>query len=139
MAVGALAKSCAKMLDCTSQQTSISGEAATLDALPEMACWEGDHIPMAALGAVGLLVYCVLTPLKLYHTLKSNAADGQWSNDELEAHAWLLLKVRPPSTSSSAVHRSCQTAADRYQSVARAAGHCSFLGAALLLLTAACH
>jgi hypothetical protein len=119
MAVGALAKSCAKMLDCTSQQTSISGEAATLDALPEMACWEGDHIPMAALGAVGLLVYCVLAPLKLYHTLKSNAADGQWSNEELEAHAWLLLKVRPPSSRfrySSAVHRSCQTAVGRCRS-----------------------
>ena len=99
-------------------------------------------MPMAALGAVGLLVYCVLTPLKLYHTLKSNAADGQWSNEELEAHAWLLLKVRPPRYStgySRAVHRSCQTAADRYQSVARTAEHCSFLGATLLLLTAACH
>jgi hypothetical protein len=90
MAVGALTKSCAKMLDCTKS----TGDAFTLDALPGVTCWEGEHLPMAVLGAAGLFIYCVMVPLKLYCTLRRNAADGQWSNEELEAHAWLLLKVR---------------------------------------------
>ena len=92
MAVGALTKSCTKMLDCTS-----TGDTSTLDALPDVTCWQGSHLPLAALGGAGLIVYCVLVPLKLYKTLVENAADGQWSDHELEAHAWLLLKVRSPA------------------------------------------
>ena len=89
MAVGALTKSCTKMLDCTS-----TGDTSTLDALPDVTCWQGSHLPLAALGGAGLIVYCVLVPLKLYMTLRGHAADGEWSDQELEAHAWLLLKVR---------------------------------------------
>ena len=102
MSVGALTKSCTKMLDCTS-----SGDTMTLDALPDVTCWEGDHLPMAALGGVGLIVYCLLVPLKLYTTLRERAADGQWSDQELEAHAWLLLKVRsaPTHTKRINVHK----------------------------------
>ena len=51
MAVGALTKSCAKMLDCTKS----TDDTFTLDALPGVTCWEGEHLPMAALGAVHLL------------------------------------------------------------------------------------
>ena len=59
----------------------------------------------AALGGVGLIVYCLLVPGKLYTTLKVNAADGQWSDQELEAHAWLLLKVRSPPTRTQPIPR----------------------------------
>ena len=49
MAVGALTKSCAKMLDCTGNPDGTS----TLDTLPDMLCWEGNHLVYAGLGAAG--------------------------------------------------------------------------------------
>ena len=61
MSVGALVKSCAKMLDCTQQPDG----SYTLDALPDLVCWEGNHMTLASAGAIGLVVYCVLVPLTL--------------------------------------------------------------------------
>ena len=91
MAVGALVKSCAKMLDCTEQPDGTS----TLDVLPDTVCWQGVHAELLApLGAVGLIFYAVLVPLKLFLHLLDSAKDGEWSEDELEKHAWLILKVR---------------------------------------------
>ena len=91
MAVGALVKSCAKMLDCTQQPD----QSYTLDVLPDTVCWEGVHAELLApLGAVGLLVYVILVPLRLFMSLWASAKDGEWSEDELEKHAWLILKVR---------------------------------------------
>merc|ERR1719223_2404951 len=63
--------------------------------MPDMICWEGDHFVFAALGAAMLLFYSVLVPAKLFHTVKSSAADGKWSEEELESHGWLLLKYKP--------------------------------------------
>lgn len=79
-----------QMIDCTQQPD----DSHTLDAMPDMICWEGKHNSFAALGVAGLLFYCVLVPAKLLHTVKGSAADGEWSEQELESHAWLLLKVR---------------------------------------------
>ncbi len=93
ISVGALVKSCAKMLDCTQQPDG----SYTLDALPDMECWDGQHSKLLApAGAIGLVFYCVLVPLKLFCTLRRSAKDGAWTPDELEKHAWLLLKVRSP-------------------------------------------
>ena len=94
MSVGALVKSCAKMLDCTQQPDG----SYTLDAMPDIPCWEHSawiHLyGLAPAGAVGLVFYCVLVPLTLFCALHRSAADGHWTPDELEKHAWLLLKVR---------------------------------------------
>ena len=96
MAVGALVKSCAKMLDCTEQPDGTS----TMDVLPDTVCWTGIHGGLLGpLGALGLIFYCVLVPLKLFMSLRSSAKDGEWSEDELEKHAWLILKVRGRSNS----------------------------------------
>ena len=88
--VASLVKSCATMVDCTSQPDGT----ATLDVLPDIVCWEGGHTKLAFLGLAGLLIYCVLVPLKLFCSLRSSAADGIWSDDELEKGAWMILKVR---------------------------------------------
>ena len=80
MSVGALVKSCAKTLDCTQQPDG----SYTLDALPDTVCWEGNHMVLASAGAIGLVVYCVLVPLKLFCALHRSAADGHWAPDELE-------------------------------------------------------
>ena len=92
MSVGALVKSCAKMLDCTQQPDG----SYTLDAVPDLACWGGNHTGLASAGAIMLVFYCVVVPLKLFCALHRSAVDGHWSPDELEKHAWLLLKVRCP-------------------------------------------
>ena len=90
ISVGALVKSCAKMLDCTQQPDGAS----TLDVLPGTVCWTGVHLELLApLGAAGLIFYAVLVPLKLFMSLRNSAKDGEWSEDELEKHAWLILKV----------------------------------------------
>ena len=93
MSVGALVKSCAKMLDCTQQPDG----SYTLDALPDVACWDADdggHLFFfAPMGVIGLVIYCVLVPLKLFCALRRSAADGYWSPEELEKGAWLILKV----------------------------------------------
>ena len=78
------------MVDCTSQPDGT----ATLDVLPDIVCWEGGHTKLAFLGLAGLLVYCVLVPLKLFCSLRSSAADGVWTDEELEKGAWMILKVR---------------------------------------------
>ena len=95
MAIGALVKSCAKMLDCSIQPDGT----ASLDVLPDMVCWQGFHLVLAALGALGLLYYIVLIPWQLFLTLRSSAKDRKWTEDELEKHAWLILKVRNRSNS----------------------------------------
>ena len=82
-----------QMLDCTSNPDGTI----TLDTMPDMICWEGDHFVFAALGAAMLLFYSVLVPAKLFHTVKSSAADGKWTEEELESHGWLLLKVSTES------------------------------------------
>jgi hypothetical protein len=81
--------SCLQMLDCTDNPDGTS----TLDTLPDMICWEGNHSLFAAMGAAGLLLYSVLVPRKLFLTVKGSAADGKWTEQELESHGWLLLKV----------------------------------------------
>ena len=91
MAVGSLVKSCAKVIDCTSHQGGLAPP--TLDALPDMTCWEGSHWALASLGLVGLLVYCVVVPVKLFSNLRASAADGEFSDDELQKGGWLILKV----------------------------------------------
>ena len=77
------------MLDCTDNPDGTS----TLDTLPDMICWEGNHSLFAAMGAAGLLLYSVLVPAKLFITVTGSAADGKWTEQELESHGWLLLKV----------------------------------------------
>ena len=77
------------MLDSTSNPDGTI----TLDTMPDMLCWGGHHLVFAALGAAGLLFYSVLVPATLFHTVKSSAADSEWTEEELESHGWLLLKV----------------------------------------------
>ena len=77
------------MLDCTSNPDGTI----TLDTMPDMLCWEGNHSVFAAMGAAGLLFYSALVPAKLFLTVKGSAADGEWTKEELESHGWLLLKV----------------------------------------------
>ena len=91
MAVGALCKSCATLLDCTLQPDGTP----TLDVLPDLTCWKGIHIVLAPAGVVMMLLYCVLVPQKLFLDLKQSSSDGKWTEDELEKHAWLLLKYKP--------------------------------------------
>ena len=93
LAIGALVNSCAKMLDCTLQPDGTY----TLDAQPELTCWEDDqpHVLLAPLGAIGLVIYCVVVPFKLFCTLRRSAKDGHWSMEEMEKHAWLILKYKP--------------------------------------------
>ena len=57
----------------------------------------------AALGAGGLLFYSVLVPAKLFLTVKGSAADGEWTEEELESHGWLLLKVSTAQSSRPVV------------------------------------
>ena len=96
MSVGALVKSCAKMLDCTEQPDGTS----TMDVLPDTVCWTGIHAELLApLGGFGLIFYGAIVPLKLFMSLRRSAKDGEWSEDELEKHAWLILKVRNRSNS----------------------------------------
>jgi hypothetical protein len=83
------------MLDCTGNPDGTS----TLDTLPDMLCWEGNHSIFAAMGTAGLLFYSVLVPAKLFLTVKGSAADGEWTEEELESHGWLLLKVSTRSLS----------------------------------------
>lgn len=82
-----------QMLDCTSNPDGTI----TLDTMPDMICWEEDHLVFAALGAAGLLFYTVLVPLKLFLTVRGSAADNEWTEEELESHGWLLLKVSTES------------------------------------------
>ena len=91
MAVGALIKSCAKMIDCTWLEVDGTYR---LDSLPDTVCLHGFHRTMATLGVLGLVFYCVVVPYMLYLPLKRCAADGYWTQQELESHAWLILKVR---------------------------------------------
>ena len=105
------------MLDCTGNPDGTI----TLDTMPDMICWEGDHSVFAALGAAGLLFYSVLVPAKLFLTLKGSAADDEWTEEELESHGWLLLKVSTAQLSafglgsaadacvSALVRRACST------------------------------
>jgi hypothetical protein len=81
--------SCLQILDCTSNPDGTI----TLDTMPDMLCWEGNHSVFAAMGAAGLLFYSVLVPRKLFLTVKGSTADGEWTEEELESHGWLLLKV----------------------------------------------
>jgi hypothetical protein len=68
---------------------------ATLDALPDMQCWRGDHAPLAFLGGFGLCLYVVVIPAVMFAGLRSASMDGDWTPHELEAHAWLILKYKP--------------------------------------------
>eukprot|EP01046_Picozoa_sp_COSAG06_P024733 COSAG06_NODE_2034_length_7781_cov_9.499089_4_plen_153_part_00 len=91
--------SCLQMLDCTSNPDGTI----TLDTMPDMICWEGNHSVFAAMGAAGLLAYSVLVPAKLFLTVKGSAADGEWTVEELESHGWLLLKVSTAQSSRPVV------------------------------------
>ena len=91
--------SCLQMLDCTSNPDGTI----TLDTMPDMICWEGNHSIFAAMGAAGLLFYSALVPAKLFLTVKGSAADGEWTKEELESHGWLLLKVSTRSLSQPVV------------------------------------
>ena len=39
----------------------------------------------------------MLVPAKLFLTVQSSVADGEWTEEELESHGWLLLKVSTES------------------------------------------
>ena len=87
LALPALTRAWIKFVDCTEQPDGRF----TLDGLPEGECNPG--IAFVA-GCMGFL-WGVLVPAKLFWTLRKSASDGQWSSDEVESHAWLLLKYKP--------------------------------------------
>ena len=87
LALPALTRAWIKWVDCTEQPDGRF----TLDGLPEGECNPG--IAFVA-GCMGFL-WGVLVPAKLFWTLRKSASDGQWSSDEVESHAWLLLKYKP--------------------------------------------
>ena len=98
LSVGALVKSCAKMLDCTEQPDG----SYRLDAMPDVVCWEDIHAEsMAPAAACFGFLYCIYLPFALFHDLRRSAKDGNWTPDELEKHAWVILKVRSASLNRS--------------------------------------
>ena len=89
LALPALTRAWIKWVDCTEQPDG----RCTLDGLPE----EGHDENSAFLffGGLCALLWGVLVPAKLFWTLRKSASDGQWASDEVESHAWLLLKYKP--------------------------------------------
>jgi hypothetical protein len=87
LALPALTRAWVKFLDCTTQPDGTR----TLDAMPDKDCEPG----YTYCGALCALVWGVLVPTKLFCTLRKSAAHGDWSPDEVESHAWLLLKYKP--------------------------------------------
>ena len=91
-------------MDCTYTLDALPLEECGADALPSEECgtYTLDAVPSeecggvyVLLGMAGFLIWGVAVPLKLYRTLKKDASDGAWTADEIEAHAWVLLKYKP--------------------------------------------
>jgi hypothetical protein len=93
LALPSLTRSWVKMIDCTK---SPDGRY-MLDALPTQECDPADDEfrIFLSLGVSVALMWAVIVPAKLFHACYSSAADGVWTAEELEAHAWLLLKYKP--------------------------------------------
>ena len=87
LALPALTRAWVKWVDCTEQPDGMF----VLDGLPETEC-RGFFLTFGGLCA---LMWGVLVPAKLFWTLHKSASDGDWSSDELESHAWVLLKYKP--------------------------------------------
>ena len=87
LALPALTRAWVKFVDCTEQPDG----RCTLDGLPQQ------EVLLAHLffGGFFALLWGVLVPAKLFWTLRKSASDGEWSSDEVESHAWLLLKYKP--------------------------------------------
>ena len=87
LALPALTRAWIKFVDCTEQPDG----RCTLDGLPA----EERNDGLLLFGGFFALLWGVLVPAKLFWTLRKSASDGQWSSDEVESHAWLLLKYKP--------------------------------------------
>jgi hypothetical protein len=88
LALPGLTRAWIKFLDCTQQPDGTF----TLDALPVEHCSDSFYKPV---GAIAALFWSVIIPAKLFWTLRQSASDGDWSADEMESHAWVLLKYKP--------------------------------------------
>jgi hypothetical protein len=93
LALPSLTRSWVKAMDCTK---SPDGRY-LLDALPVQECnpADEDFRGIFFIGISMALTWAVLVPAKLFHAVHSSAADGVWAVEELEAHAWILLKYKP--------------------------------------------
>jgi hypothetical protein len=95
IAVTALVKCCLRAVDCTWQPAL---DRYTLDAMPDMFCWEDDSTfwQGAIVALLALVVYSVIIPINLLRRLRQAGRDGALVDPEfLEANGWLLLKYRP--------------------------------------------
>ena len=87
LALPALTRAWVKFVDCTEQPDG----RCMLDGLPGQARTD----VYLVFGGFSALLWGVLVPAKLFWTLRKSASDGEWSSDEVESHAWLLLKYKP--------------------------------------------
>ena len=98
VAVGGLVKSCASSLACTEEVlgTYVNDGSArvVMMALPDEECWTSEHNTLAIFAALFLVVYVIVIPVLLFCKARSAAADGVWSNDELQQYGWLVLKYK---------------------------------------------
>lgn len=92
VAVGGLVKSCASSLACT--EDFPRSKRAMMMALPDEECWTSEHNSLAIFAALFLVVYIIIIPFLLFCKARSAAADGFWSNDELQQYGWLVLKYK---------------------------------------------
>lgn len=91
LALSSLTKAWARFFDCSEQLDGTY----TFDALPSMECLSPVGRAYVLLGVIGCLVWGVAVPVQLYTTLKEDASDEAWTADEIESHAWVLLKYKP--------------------------------------------
>jgi hypothetical protein len=99
LAVGALVKSCVRCLACQEEVLGYyvnDGSArVVMMALPDELCWTTEHNSLAIFAATGLIFYVVIVPVVLYCKAKRAAADGVWTEEELQECGWLVLKYKP--------------------------------------------
>ena len=102
ISLGPLIKSCIRTVDCTYQPQYIP-PVYTLDAMPDISCWEalsGNEVfyVMVGMGAFGFLIYAVTIPLMLFKRLlreSKDEAEERFDPDFMESHGWLVLRYKP--------------------------------------------
>ena len=92
VAVGGLVKSCASCIACT--EDFPRSKRAMMMALPDEECWTSEHNSLAIFAVLFLVVYVIIIPVLLFCKARAAAADGFWSNDELQQYGWLVLKYK---------------------------------------------
>ena len=82
----ALIRSCLKVIDCTDQADL---GYSTLDALPDIQCFTGDHVSWVFISIFLLLIWTVIGPGYAFWHIRSGILVGRLHEQEfLEMHGW---------------------------------------------------